>query len=510
MRMAAAATWDAASLASLRLVRLFAVALAALACGFLVHRLGFWSLLLPSYFLAALTAIAWPRASAIGLLAIGVIVEPSMFDATEPLGDAIYAMPAGWEQALGLTIAPYEVALLLAAASVALRQGDSIDLRRLPLVLWASAGAVAFGVAFGLHRGGDYVHIYHEARGIIFGAAAFVIVLRCGRSLARPGIIAILISTAVLAVIALVRYFVFVRAGTLPVPVEFAYAHETPLLMTIGLVLAGGVAATRPGKGLKALMILEMALLFCALIVTGRRAGTLVVIVGSLTMWTFLLPRRPYLAAGLALMGGLVLAAYLPVYWNKEYGALAQPARAIRSQISPSARDEQSDQYRVIERANVLQTIQTSPVFGIGFGKPFQQFQPQPDLTSFWPLQQYTPHQNALWLWLKLGIGGAGTVLALFAVCIRRAINMARVAPVSDGRWLLATTVCATVLMYLTYSTVDLAFASTRSIAPLMAALALALSFNGGRDPGEAIETGEPEPLPRQLQPETSKSRWQL
>jgi O-antigen ligase len=227
----------------------------------------------------------------------------------------------------------------------------------------------------------------------------------------------------------------------------------------------------------RALLIAHIGLMFLAIIVTGRRSGTLCLLVGGVCVWAFILPRKPALMVVIGLVTIVLMSAYVASYWNKEYGALAQPARAIRSQIDPSPRDEQSDLYREVERHNVLQTIRLNRAFGVGLGRPYLLFEPLPDLTGFWPLQHYTPHQNVLWLWLKFGVGGAAAILGLFSVACARALQTMRSSRLGDDRWALGAVLFTIILMYLAYATVDLAFASTRSVAPLMVAVALALSL---------------------------------
>src|SRR5699024_10338733 len=114
---------------------------------------------------------------------------------------------------------------------------------------------------------------------------------------------------------------------------------------------------------------------------------TLVVLVVGIVLLALLIRRQPLRAGIAGLVAMVLLSAYLGAFWNQQYGALAQPARAIRSQIDPSARDQSSDEYRIIERASIVQTIRSNPLLGVGFGKEFFLVAPLPDMTSYWPLQ---------------------------------------------------------------------------------------------------------------------------
>ena len=65
----------------------------------------------------------------------------------------------------------------------------------------------------------------------------------------------------------------------------------------------------------------------------------------------------------------MIAAFYFPAYWNNT-GALAGPARAVKSAVSPNARDESSDVYRIQENQNLRLNIREGGVLGKGFGLP--------------------------------------------------------------------------------------------------------------------------------------------
>jgi O-antigen ligase len=228
---------------------------------------------------------------------------------------------------------------------------------------------------------------------------------------------------------------------------------------------------------------------FAAVLATGRRSGTLVMLIGLAALLLFAFPRRPILVSYAAIAVTVLGAVYTAAYWNQEYGALAQPARAIRSQIDPSERDESSDVYREIERYDLEQTIRDNRLFGVGFGRPFVQYKLLPNLTSFWPLQLYTPHQNVLWLWLKVGFLGISVVLAAFAIALRRCLTVIREQATMDDRWQTAAIVASGLLMYLTFATVDVIFPATRGMVVLGVLFALAFGLMPTRSPGAAHET---------------------
>ncbi|MCK9520443.1 MAG: O-antigen ligase family protein, partial [Dehalococcoidia bacterium] len=364
---------------------------ASVASAFLLDRMGFWALALPLYVIT-ITAIAlYPAAVLTVLLALVIVFEPGMFDFTEPVSKLLYTLPPGWD--FYITVSPLEVLLLIAATSLVVHPRTPARDERLPYLVWTVPLVLLAGLLYGLRHGAPTNLAYHEMRGLIFGMVIFVAVMRFPAAESRRVMFIVLGALLVLAAIALLRYVNYLRDAS--VASESAFAHETPAFLAIGIVIAAALLLRGDGGWWRRLLLLAViAVLFMAIIGTERRAGTLVLMAGVVTVLVLTFRSRPLLVGMVSVVLLAATSVYVAAYWNQEYGALAQPARAIRSQISPSARDFSSDSYRDTEKVNVAQTIRLNKIFGIGFGRAFVQFQPLPDLTSFWPLQSYTPHQN--------------------------------------------------------------------------------------------------------------------
>lgn len=295
--------------------------------------------------------------------------------------------------------------------------------------------------------------------------------------------LALAAASEALAVDTILRATVFLLPGRVALANEFWFAHETALFLGIGSV-AWVAFAARTARPRDRWLALGLALLMAAAgALTGRRSAILVLLVGVAVVAWLLFPRRPLLvtAAGLVLATGG--AIYLQAYWDGGRGGpMAEPARAIRSQFDPGERDASSDAYRETERQNLQRTIRESPVLGIGFGRPFTEYEPLPEL-DFWPLQRYTPHQNILWVWLKTGLLGIAVILGTWFAAFRRALTAARAGGGARSEIpLLPIVLAATLAMYLVYARVDLALPGSRAAVPL--AIAIALAFRCLPAPG--------------------------
>ena len=436
--------------------------------------LNIWAVMIPVYAAGLVIAILRPQVAALVILTLAIALEPGAVDFSEPIAAAFWRMPPKFENLVWITTSPLELFTFAAAGSALLSRPSRL---KAPAIAWAVPGVILLGLLYGWYKGGPPNLAYSEARGIIVGIAVFVLASRVLPE--RPGdlIKPIMLAETVLAVCIVLRYLIYVRGGLLTIPTEFAFSHEGSVILGVGLVV-GAVAALRTNatNGQRALSALYCLLILAAMIVSGRRAATLIIMVGGISIGLMLLPRRPILVLVIALPILLASGAYLAAFWNTEYGAAAQPARAIRSQFDPSLRDESSDQYRVNEKYNVIETIRANRLFGVGFGREFAQFRALPNMERFWSLQYYTPHQSILWLWLKMGVLGISVVLGFAVVVISRCLQAAREAT-TEEEWGLAAISLTVILMFLMYSVVDLGFVGPRSVAPAVVASAIAFSF---------------------------------
>jgi hypothetical protein len=161
------------------------------------------------------------------------------------------------------------------------------------------------------------------------------------------------------------------------------------------------------------------------MLISGRRVAFAAMIFCFGVFGAVLAMRKRRTALITSVIAIIILAPYTAAFWNSE-SIIAEPAQAIRSQISPSERDASSDLYRIIERHNVHQTIRSAPLMGIGFGQQFYEFIPMISLGHFDMLQKYTPHANFLWIWLKVGAGGFAAWCLLIILAIFQLGQIAR------------------------------------------------------------------------------------
>lgn len=123
----------------------------------------------------------------------------------------------------------------------------------------------------------------------------------------------------------------------------------------------------------------------------------------------------------------LCSAVYFPVMWNST-SSLAVPARAVKSQVKPDARDASSDTYRVQEDENLELNINQSAPLGKGYGVKIDYALPIPAISDD-SIIAWVPHNQVLDVLMAMGLQGGIAVWFLIGAGI---IFGARLATVED------------------------------------------------------------------------------
>jgi hypothetical protein len=119
-------------------------------------------------------------------------------------------------------------------------------------------------------------------------------------------------------------------------------------------------------------------------------------------------------------------------------------------------RDQASDVYRIIENYNILFTIRSSPLTGIGFGQMFYMVISLPDI-SFFVWYRYITHNSIGWIWMKTGVGGFISMLFLVGLSIMAGV---RVLFRVEDRMIKAVVLTSTlyILMHFIFAYVDMSW----------------------------------------------------
>ena len=94
--------------------------------------------------------------------------------------------------------------------------------------------------------------------------------------------------------------------------------------------------------------------------------------------------------------------------------------------MSPNARDESSDVYRIQENQNLKLNIREGGVLGKGFGLPINYALPIDDISTIDPLILYVPHNGVLYIFMRMGLLGAIAFWSLIGIAIITGCRLVR------------------------------------------------------------------------------------
>lgn len=374
-----------------------------------------------------------------------------------------------WIPQTGLPLNPLEITIIVILLAWALRgRRDRRYHFEKGLLFWPIIGLttmLAYGLLWGaIQSNSDFTVALWEIRALAYCVIAYFLVgiLFTHRRDLDTLTWVILISILLMAVECLIRYFFFLPGRYVG---DLDYDHEDTTLLSFAILLAAAMILLGSTRRQRIFALTTIPLDLLAMMVTHRRAGFASLLTGAIFLCVILFRVNRRLFLKIVPITALIFGIYLGAYWGCSGGTLCQPARAISSQFSPDPRDLQSDQYRLLEKENLILNIQVNPITGLGFGQPFAFYIPLPNL-SFWPFWHYTPHNEILWVWMEMGFLGFFVFWWLIGSSIYRGgrlVQALSAAGDDKARALLAAGVCL-IVMQITVSYVDLGLTSDRAM----------------------------------------------
>jgi hypothetical protein len=285
---------------------------------------------------------------------------------------------------------------------------------------------VALAVVVGEAHGGDLRVALMEARPYVYLGATyfFAAVFIRDRRAIRAMLWAFVASVAFKAVQGI--YVWVLNRHMYPKP-ESYISHEASYFFVIYMILVLALWLFDQRGSMRTWSTRLLPLILFANTVNDRRAawemlGGALLCFGVITYKALPIRRR---LLGKAIVGlVLVSAVYFPVMWNSS-SSLGMPARAIKSQIAPSSRDADSDEYRVQENANLELNIKQDGWLGKGFGVKIDYALPITDISQGDPLIAYIPHNDVLDVLMRMGILGGIAMWGLLAAAIISGFRLA-------------------------------------------------------------------------------------
>jgi hypothetical protein len=334
----------------------------------------------------------------------------------------------------GVAISPAEIAMLLALiiwlVSANRSTGQRVPSGRLVVAYTIYILVVLLAEIRGLLSGGDLNISLWELRPQAYGFVMFILAASLIRERSQLLRLAGIFFAAVglKAFIGLYRYFVTL-GGSLGGR-ESMLSHEESFFLALFLI--GVVVALIWYRRWKFLLILiaMSPLVGLALLENRRRVGMLALWVGLVVLALIAVRFESVMRKQLIVVSAVLAVgagAFVVIYWDHTYGTIGEIVRPIHSQFLPDQRDAQSDAYRLAENANLMVSFQSSPLVGIGFGRPMAYVFPMADISSVYPLWNFIPHNTILWIGMRMGTVGLIAFWALIGMAILAAARQMHV-----------------------------------------------------------------------------------
>ena len=382
-------------------------------------------------------------------------------------------------------VSPLEALLMLTAtawfAQAAHRRQLALPLGALGAPVIAFGVCILAGLVYGvaINRGELRVALW-ELRAPAYVLIAYGLttaLLRSTRQIrAMTSILVIGLMLNVLRLLA--RYFTSPQGFVEGAQGVSGSSHENALFLALLIVMLIAHLSLGRWGAQSWLALLSLPPVAFALLVSQRRAAIAALALGLVVWATILFWQRRSLFLKIIPPLLLVVACYVGAFWARPVGVFGQPMRAIHTVLGTapaSDRDKSSDLYRVIEAQNIWLTLRINPLAGVGFGKPFIEFIPMVALDG-WEFQFYTPHNQVLWIWLKMGLPGFVVTMWLFGASVARAARLVIVGSLGELTPF-AVAIATFIVMLPLFAYVDIGFASGRPMLLLGALLGVCVAM---------------------------------
>ncbi|MDE3056848.1 MAG: O-antigen ligase family protein [Bacteroidota bacterium] len=261
-------------------------------------------------------------------------------------------------------------------------------------------------VVYGLKKGGDFLPALWEVRALFYFGAMYTLVpqiVQTEKDL-RMLLWVCIIAISVKAFQAIVR---FVHLGLSFRGIATLTNHEDPVFMFTLIVLLFALVLFEVKSGQRLALVFLLLPLLLAFFAGQRRAAYAAVVPTLVAFFVLLPSRQTWAFVKGAFPVLMVIGLYVGILWNSE-SKLASPVKLIKTALTHDKAEEgdryYSNLYREQEKYDLAQTVKTSPLIGIGFGNKY--LQPIKLVPIAFPLRDYIPHDEVLWLIVKTGAAG--------------------------------------------------------------------------------------------------------
>ncbi len=437
--------------------------------------------------------VTWyrPFYSVVAVLGASILFEQFDFGSYTPLTRQIpfFENASAFTNIDGFEASPLEMLLVIITITVVVRMVlGRQPVRQNPLAppVIVFTVSMALWLVLGMLGGGQLNIALWEMRGLAYFC---LLALLVPQVISEKREVAILLWVSIVMVIIKAVQgmwnFIFILGGDMSGE-RSVTGHEDALFMAWIIVLIVALQLYRTGVGQRVFVYLASPVLAATFMVTDRRAAYVALALGVMVLAVLVFKdasKRTLVirsAIPLVLIGILMVG----VGWNSS-GVLGIPAQVVRSIIDPGNQEDiDSSYYRAAEEVNLIHAIESNPIAGLGFGRPYQESGALVDIG--FSLADVIPHNEIMWIWAKMGTTGFAVFWAMFGSIIVFATIAYREIEDPYLRAVALFVACA-VPMQLVVSYVDLQLTYARNMVFLGTLVAIAatlprLAKNGTAD----------------------------
>ena len=403
-----------------------AILLTGLVVAFFAYRRSYQPYIGVSLAIFLILLVCWllvPRValgSMIALALVGDIITVSWFPFTKNLSsrESIAFLTDA------VSVSPFEVVLVWALIVTAIRNVDAIGrpFRNTPLILPMLLFLAVVGVGFvtGMSRGGDMRVAIYEVRPLLYLVLFYILVVNVCTTRRDYNWMMGAAVCAIFANALISLRFYYQLPASVRDQLETVNEHGAAISMNLMFMLTFAALVFRGVPAWCRWALVGVSIPTFYLYLLSQRRAAIVALGGAIILLSIMLfwrHRRTFWY--LVPVAALLVVGYTGAFWNSQSTA-GFPAQAVKSVIAPgqlSAKDQSSDEYRKIERYNLVYTIRADPIQGQGFGQPFLRPVPLDDISRF-EFNAYIPHNSLFWVWIKTGFVGFVTILYVLARAI--------------------------------------------------------------------------------------------
>ena len=266
-------------------------------------------------------------------------------------------------------------------------------------------------------------------------------------------------------------------------------AHEEAFFFDVFILLLVSLVLCKVLPRLQWVMWSLLPFVMLANLACNRRAATAAMVIVFPVILLALyqaLPDRRRLIVGLGVVLSLAFSVYYPAFKNSD-SAFAQPARAIRSNFQPDARDASSNAARDAENANLMATVRANPILGYGYGRPYYHVVAMADISKYYALEDYIPHNQILWVWERVGTIGFLIFWLMISAIIIYAAQTLRAPGADNVTKAVGLFVLLLVFLLIIFGLLDLQLSNSRDVL-FVGLWTGALAVTPGMQPREQAE----------------------